>query len=285
MQKVMTVSDTSTDVSAVDLYRRQYQEHGFFIIPGCLPQIELQALKAEVQRIHNCWLQMNREDYQKYAMINMHGLTDPVYFQGTDGKSDAKRRGEFFNLLAPLSLLTTMASVFGNDLYFHNTQLFFNPYRNGRTPYWHRDMQYQGESEAIQKADLASMLSLHVRIPLIDEKGIELIPGTHKRWDNEREHQVRLELNGHENHQSLPESQLISLNAGDALVFSAHMIHRGHYCLPKRLALDLCVGSPHPKPLKYLDSKHLPNVSELPYIEHPQWFNRAINHIHEHGGN
>lgn len=232
----------------------------------------MSGLTLEVKRIHEIWMQHNESDYQQHAMINMHGLTDAEYFK--DEPHPEYRRGCFFNRLAPENLVKIIQGVFGTALYFHNSQLFFNPFEGRRKPYWHRDMQYNGDSERVQQSFLESMLSLHIRIPLLDEVGIELIPGTHKRWDTRLERNVRLQLNGNDNQQSLPGSKLINLKAGDALIFSAQMIHRGHYSQPQRLALDLCIGKPHPSTIKYLNNNHLPLESEMQYINFPNWFNR-----------
>ncbi|WP_394174606.1 phytanoyl-CoA dioxygenase family protein [Thalassotalea litorea] len=257
----------------VPSYYQQYQADGYFVIPQCLHGDGLQTLMNEVKRIHDLWMRQNQSDYQQYGMVNMHSLTASTYF--SDGQYPERDRGRFFNMLIPEKLLAIMEGMFGNELYFHNTQLFFNPYQHSRKPYWHRDFQYSGDTEVAQQDDLDSMLSLHIRIPLIAETGIELIPGTHKRWDTAHEREVRLQSNGHESHQALPDSRLIALEAGDALIFSANMIHRGHYCQPERLALDICVGNPHPKTIKYIDNKNLPQDSEMQYIEHSQWFAKA----------
>ncbi|TLU67485.1 phytanoyl-CoA dioxygenase family protein [Thalassotalea litorea] len=265
------------DISLITTYHQQYEADGYFIIPECFKSPALQALTAEVERIYQFWMSDNERDVQQYAMVNMHGLTEAIYFQG--GECPDRERGHFFNSLVPINMIETLSGVFGNKLYFHNTQLFFNPYKNRRKPYWHRDTQYNGKTEDVQKDYLKTLLNLHIRIPLIDEVGIELIPGTHRRWDTDKERNVRLQLSGNENHQPLPGSKLIDLKAGDALVFSAQMIHRGHYCKPQRLALDLCVGKPHPDTIKYIDNKHLPLQSQIQYINNPCWYENAINHL------
>ena len=120
------------------------------------------------------------------------------------------------------------------------------------------------------------MLSLHVRIPLVEEKGVEVVTGTHKRWDTEQERNVRLELNGHTNNESLPNSELLDLAVGDVLIFNAQMIHRGNYALNQtRKAFDLCVGKYHHLASSFLDEGVLPTKAELPHIKHNQWYTLA----------
>jgi hypothetical protein len=182
----------------------------------------------------------------------------------------------FFQMLASDKLTKRLDGIFGDGLYFHNTQLFFNPLENGKLPYWHRDMQYSPIDDAVLKNEQQRMLPLHVRIPLIREQGIELIPGTHKRWDNEQEKNVRLELNGHKNSEELPDAVLIDLVPGDILIFSAQMLHRGNYHLnTSRKALDLCIGKEHPLTSTYLDASNLPTIGELVQIENNHWYTAA----------
>lgn len=117
------------------------------------------------------------------------------------------------------------------------------------------------------------MTSLHLRIPLLKEQGVELIPGSHKCWDTPLQRNVRLELNGHKHHESLPNAELIPLNVGDVLIFSAQMLHRGDYELNKaRNALDLCIGKLNPFTLNFLDRKLMHTPDELELINSKQWF-------------
>jgi hypothetical protein len=120
------------------------------------------------------------------------------------------------------------------------------------------------------------MLALHVRIPLVAEKGLELIPGSHRRWDTEQERAVRLQLNGRAHHEDLPGALLIDLAPGDVLVFHAQMIHRGCYRhAPLRHALDLCVGRSHRLTDGFLDAAVLPSAEEITRLNNPAWFRRA----------
>jgi ectoine hydroxylase-related dioxygenase (phytanoyl-CoA dioxygenase family) len=110
----------------------------------------------------------------------------------------------------------------------------------------------------------------------VREAGLELIPGSHKRWDTELERDVRFERNGHANSEELPGAVLLNLDPGDIVIFDAQMIHRGNYRLNKtRKALDLCVGKPHPFTAKYLDESVLPGEDEVDRISNKLYFIRA----------
>ena len=248
-----------------------FDQQGYVIVKNLLSQFDIEKLARIVDRIYAQWLSENRADFIEHRLVNMHTLTDSRYFVGRKAE-----RLLFFQAIASNKLTQLIDNMFGDGIYFHNTQLFFNPFENKKLPYWHRDMQYSPIDDAILKNEQQNMVSLHVRIPLIQEQGIELIPGTHKRWDTELERDVRLELNGRKNSEDLPDSVLIELTPGDALIFSAQMIHRGNYRLNEsRKSLDLCIGKYHPLTSVYINKNALPDIAELDKIENNRWFRVA----------
>lgn len=116
---------------------------------------------------------------------------------------------------------------------------------------------------------------MHLRVPLFDELGMELIPGTHKRWDTAEEFDIRQEENGHESHEDISGGKKIPLAAGDLLVFSADMIHRGLYGLD-RLALDILTFDSAADFVNYIDDDCLPEPLILNNIDDPRLFINAI---------
>lgn len=248
-----------------------FTDQGYVTLKGFLDDAHIEKLLPTIDRIHAQWLHENHAEYVEHLLVNMHSLTSRRYFDG-----DAEGRIDFFEHIAPRKLTSLLDDMFGDGIYFHNTQLFFNPFENRRLPYWHRDMQYSPIDDATQANEQRNMTSLHVRIPLVKEAGVELIPGTHKRWDTELERDVRLEKNGHKNSEDLPGAVLIELDVGDLLIFDAQMIHRGNYRLNKtRKALDLCVGKAHRFTSPYLDESILPDEQEIDRIANNLWYKRA----------
>ena len=117
---------------------------------------------------------------------------------------------------------------------------------------------------------------MHLRVPLFDELGMELVPETHKRWDNEEEFNVRQEEKGKVSSDNLSTGKKIRLAAGDLLVFSADMIHRGLYGLD-RLALDILVFDSAGDFADYVDDDCLPDSSMLDKIDDPRLFVNTLN--------
>jgi len=251
--------------------RLQYQKEGYLVLKGILRQVDLARLSALVEPIYQAWFKDNEALIFEHKMLNMHSLTRPEYFF-----DEVQNRARLFDAIAHPKLIEVADKVFGEGLYFHNTQLFFNPTNSARRPYWHRDMQYSPFSESDLMAELGNMLNLHFRIPFIKETGIELVPGTHQRWDNSEEGKVRLELDGHLNSDKLSGSKLITLDVGDVLIFNAQMLHRGNYALnSERKALDLCIGKYHKFTAPSLDKNCLPSTIEMKNIKHKKWYRSA----------
>lgn len=251
--------------------KSEFDNHGYVVAKSLLSPAEIGQLSTIVDRIYHQWLKDSRTAFIEEQLVNMHSLTCPKYFQGHETE-----RLSLFRLMASEQLVSLLGQVVGDGLYFHNTQLFFNPFENKRVPYWHRDLQYSAIDDAALAAEQANLLALHVRIPLVPEHGLELIPGTHKRWDTDLERDVRLELNGHHNGEALPGAVLIGLEPGDVLIFHAQMIHRGNYLRnDSRKALDLCIGKPHPLTLPYLDKNTLPTEAEMNCIDQAGWYHAA----------
>lgn len=251
----------------------QYEALGYTILTGLFNRTDISFIDKHVDPVYRKWAQDNSTEIYRNMLVNMHSLTLPEHFQ-----DDPDQRVELFKAIAPSTLTEAIEHIFGPGIHFHNTQLFFNPTNTERLPYWHRDMQYSSIKDDVQRDELAKMLALHIRIPLVKERGVELVPGTHRRWDTELERNVRFELNGSKNSDPLPNSELIDLAPGDVLIFHAQMIHRGNYELnPTRKALDLCVGKYHPLAAGFLDERVLPTKAELSTIENSQWYDLALD--------
>ena len=250
---------------------KEYEDQGYFILRNFFNSQEIAHLTALIDPIFLQWRDGKEAHIFEHKLLNMHSLTHAGYFEQSQ-----TRRLALFNAILPTKLTQYLDALFGEGLYFHNTQLFFNPINKARLPYWHRDMQYSPIADELQASELLNMLSLHVRIPLLDETGVELIPGSHKRWDTELERKVRFELDEHENSETLADSKLIELSQGDLLIFNAQMLHRGNYALNhERKALDLCIGKPHPLSIEFLDKSVLPTSQELTQLDNPSWFQAA----------
>lgn len=241
----------------------EYEKHGYFVVKELFSSIDLQKLDRVIQKFHISWVNDNSEFYNNKA-VNSAYLTSTKYL-------DRKQRLAIFQFVGSTKVMDILESLIPTRPAFINTQLFFNPVNTGQKNYWHRDLQYIGKPIGEQKAILNATNVIHFRIPLKPELGLELVPGSHKRWDSDEEFNVRTESNGRSCFEDLSTGQEVALNRGDLLVFSANMIHRGLYGLD-RLAFDIIFCDSDPELVKYAEHDCLPNNEDLLAIEDPHTF-------------
>jgi len=249
--------------------KHHYQEQGYFVIKDYLNTAEMSSLKEAILTFHTRWKEDNKTFYQEEA-FNSSLITGSQYLAADD-------RIKLFNFISSDKMMQLINAVITNNPAFMNTQLFFDPFNHQQKNFWHRDCQYDYDIED-QMNVINDTQVVHIRVPLFDEPGMELVPGSHKRWDNEEEYNVRQEENNKLSHEPLSTGKKIALDAGDLLVFSADMIHRGLYGLD-RLAFDILVFDTAGEGVNYanyVDNDCLPDNDMLANITSPQLFLNTI---------
>ena len=231
-----------------------YQQQGFLHLPGFYRPHELADLNTVLLKHHQAWLIQHQAAYQN-GLINSHSLSaDPALSE--------EDKTVLFQTIAAPALLAQLASIFPQAPRFLNTQLFFDPYHSDQRNYWHRDVQYTGLNEAAQRNVILQQNVVHCRIAMRPELGIELIAGSHQRWDSAQEYAVRMGKPPYRPHDDLPHATQIALHTGDVLLFSANMLHRGLYG-QNRLAFDIIYCDDHPDLLAHRGDHTLPNAAQL----------------------
>jgi ectoine hydroxylase-related dioxygenase (phytanoyl-CoA dioxygenase family) len=248
-------------------YYNHYDLQGYFVLRNYFNPAEIAALRTVILKFHQAWKLDNAEFYQQDA-FNSSLITAGEYLGYDD-------RVALFNFISSKKMMDAIETVIPQGPAFMNTQLFFNPVNPQLKDFWHRDCQYDHDIEGQNKA-IFEPQPLHLRVPLFAERGMEFVPGSHQRWDTKQELAVREELNGRLSNEDLPNSKKIALNAGDLLVFSAELIHRGLYGMD-RLALDTLVFETGANFVDYVDDDCLPEASMLDKIDDPRLFSNIIN--------
>ncbi len=233
--------------------KEDYQETGYLLRRSFFQEQELRAIEPILRAFHDSWMADNRPHYE-------NGAINSAYITHKD-RLDAKARQTLFTFIAQDGL-TDIANNLIPCPAFMNTQLFFDPFDADQKNYWHRDIQYTPHSLDEQAKMLTAANVLHLRVPLVDEPGIELVPGTHHRWDTPQELETRMTEKGRAPHHDLPGSKSIPLKRGDLLVFSANMIHRGLYG-GNRFAFDIIYCDADPELLRYVEPDCLPDDTEI----------------------
>jgi hypothetical protein len=244
-----------------------YDEQGYFVIRNYFTASEILSLREVILTFHGLWKDDNDIFYREEA-FNSSLITGSQYLGFDD-------RVKLFNLISSKKIMDVVESLITAKPAFMNTQLFFNPVNPQQKDFWHRDCQYDYDIED-QKKVIHGTQVVHLRVPLFDEPGMELVPGSHKRWDNDEEFNVREEIKGRVSSDNLSTGQEIELAAGDLLVFSADMIHRGRYGLD-RLALDILVFDSAGDYADYVDDDCLPDTAMLDKIVDPRLFINTID--------
>ena len=244
----------------------EYKEHGYFVIRDYFTRTEISALREVILKFHQLWKQDNFDFYQEEA-FNSSLITGSQYLAPED-------RLKLFNFISSQKIMALVDNIITNKANFMNTQLFFNPVSPLQKDFWHRDCQYDHDLEAQQRIMHETQV-VHFRVPLFDELGMELVPGSHKRWDNEEEFNVRQEEQGRVSSDALATGKKIHLAVGDLLVFSADMIHRGLYG-KDRLAFDILVFDSAADYIDYVDDDCLPDAVMLDKIVNPRLFTNTI---------
>lgn len=246
--------------------KQEYDDKGFFVIRNYFSDAEIHLLKTVVLKFHQRWKHDNEAFYREVA-FNSSLITGAEYLEHDD-------RLILFDFISSEKMMNIVEAVIPTNPAFMNTQLFFNPVNPQLKDFWHRDCQYDHEIEG-QKQAIQETQVVHFRVPLFNERGMELVPGTHKRWDTEEEFNVRQEEKGRLSNDDLVDGLKIPLAAGDLLVFSADMIHRGLYGMD-RLALDILIFDSAADFADYVDDDCLPDEAMLADIKDSRIYENTI---------
>lgn len=241
---------------------------GFHRIERFLSGTSLEEFESVLVKFHRAWLEEN-DDYFKDGATNSSNLTSGEFLTSSE-------RLQILKYVGSQKVVEAARSFLGPEIRYLNTQIFFNPLNSRQENYWHRDIQYTGQPLEEQRQTIEEKKSkvLHVRLALQDEPGIELIPGSHFRWDEGDELDVRLQQNGRLEYEDLPGSEKIALKRGDLLLFDANIIHRGLYGM-NRLAFDILFFTPDKNIQKLVTKDTLPKVNELKFLDYPEVFSQA----------
>ncbi|MFW0739064.1 phytanoyl-CoA dioxygenase family protein [Flavobacterium sp. T12S277] len=240
-----------------------YEQTGYACLENFFSEKELIAIEKILIQFHERWLFDHAADYEK-GVLNSHSLTSGEYL-------NEEEKAALFEFISQDKLAELLKAIFPKTPIFLNTQLFFNPKNADQKNYWHRDIQYTGMTVDDQKKAIQTQNVVHFRIPMKSEPGIELIPKTHREWDSPKEFEVRNALNGCRPSDALERGEVIKLNRGDLLIFSANMIHRGIYG-NDRFSFDVIFCDNIPEIKSFVNRDNLPSAKILGTLKNKVFF-------------
>jgi hypothetical protein len=208
----------------------EWRTRGYVLSRGLIDPSHAEELRVICDGVLDQW---RRRDPQTGrpggddATVMRH-LNHPAYFAaGAAGLEQVLR------LAAHPKLLDLARTILGEEPMFRCTSYFMNPLETSMDGDWHRDSQYMTIDEASERAmlleggDSGSGIQLQVALAPSD---VELVPGSHLRYDSPEELAIRRAEGGRLcRSNDMPGALRISLGKGDAAAINSLGIHRGRY--------------------------------------------------------
>jgi hypothetical protein len=213
---------------------KSFRVHAYFVVPAFLHPAE----RGELRRACDIALARARAESTEngHTTPKIGVFTDPSYFSHQPGALD--RLTKFVGSTRVCALLEGLAGE-GEDGTPHlkNTDYYHEPTKRDWDGDWHRDSQFGQPDPELERRRILTTTSVHVRVALEDDDRLEIVPGSHRRWDTPEELQLR--KGSKRASSAMPGATRIALKAGDACVFHAWSIHRGTYRrAPLRRTID-----------------------------------------------
>jgi hypothetical protein len=232
----------------------QWRRDGFVVVRNLLPPDRATHLASLCDGIAAQWRTCSPETGAPGAAnaadaTCMRHLNHPEYFRGDDrGDETGDDRGDeigdrvaMLETVADPRVLALCATILGDRPSFRSTSLFMNPERTSTNGEWHRDAPLRDVPSAptptVQEEEMIqanvggggeSGGCVQLQIALVPSDDVELIPGSHLRWDSNEEWRVRLgDRKAHACSDGMPGACRIALQPGDAVAFNPFGIHRG----------------------------------------------------------
>ena len=215
-----------------DLHQ-QWVDEGCVIVRGMFEPARTAQLRTICDRILEQWRVNNPETDKPgggpEATVMRH-LNHRSYFDEAQGTELSL----LMDAVADDNVIGTMRAIFNEEPLFRCTSYFFNPLEGGKDGNWHRDSQFGTPDDTAEQAVLAKAAeegnSVQMQIALAPSEDIEVVPGSHLRWDTPEEYAIRKADGGANNRSNaMPGAMRVALAPGDAVLFNPMAIHRGRY--------------------------------------------------------
>jgi hypothetical protein len=221
---------------------RHWRTRGYFIVRRFASAAEIDTLRRSCDGV----LERKRRASPSVGHTTTHiGLFDPTEFG--DESQRLQPLLEFLASARVCTLLRDLAPPSAGDPWLKTLQYFHEQTVRDWQGAWHRDSQFGRNDPEVEKAFLRRTTAVRFRVACLPDDRLELVPGTHARWDTEEELAIRKRqaLAGlvvpvePAADVAMPGAERVVLEPGDACVFHAWMIHRGSYTRsPARRTLD-----------------------------------------------
>jgi hypothetical protein len=212
---------------------------GVVVARQLFPPERVARLQAVARSCHAQWQRASAESGEPGGLAGgeecMRHLNHPGYFAPA---ADTTGFAELMEAMAdPHCLDLIEKHCLGAPALFRSTSLFVNPRTANCEGPWHRDSQFLIPDERLERSfleqqsanGLINRMGLQMQIALLPSDDIELVKGSHARWDTPDEYDVRRADGGTRATGAMPGTGRISLQPGDAVCFNFNGFHRGRY--------------------------------------------------------
>jgi len=221
----------SDTVPGNDIYT-QWRTQGYVVVPQLWGADQAARLRIICDDILAQWRAQDPQTGQpgdKPDATVMRHLNHPAYFQ-----AHPKWLGEVLDAAADPHALDVVQAILGEPPLFRCTSLFFNPGGIDLDGNWHRDSQFSARDDEAEKAMLTAAgdggSGMQFQIALVPSDDIEIVPGSHLRWDTAEDYAIRKAEGGKNNRSNhMPGALRVHQEAGDAILFNPMALHRGRY--------------------------------------------------------
>lgn len=225
-------SDLTNGIIRRDELYNQWRTQGYVTVPHLISADRADHLRVICDDILAQWRVQDPQTGQpgdKPDATVMRHLNHPAYFQ-----AHPERLGEVLDAAADPRTLEVVQAILGEPPLFRCTSLFFNPSGIDLDGNWHRDSQFSAQDDAAEKGMLTAAgndgSGMQFQIALVPSNDIEIVPGSHLRWDTDAEYAIRKADGGKNNRaNTMPGAMRVHQEAGDAILFNPMALHRGRY--------------------------------------------------------
>lgn len=202
----------------------QLREHSYAVVRGLFDAATTQRLREISERVLEQWRRAPRSDNPPVSpQANyMRHLNDPEYHR--DHPDDL---AFLLNAMGAPRVVEALNTALEEEYLFGMASLYFNPAGASQDGFWHKD-KIGKEAEVSRVPETGA--GLQMQIALVPTDDLELVPGSHLRDYSPEEHAICIADGGINNRSNdMPGAVRLSLEPGDAALFTQLCIHRGRY--------------------------------------------------------
>lgn len=201
-----------------------YGQNGYAVVRGIYDRETTDRLRNICERVLDQWRRAPLSDNPPVGpQANyMRHLNNPDYHR--DHPDDL---AFLLNAIGEPRVHKTIQQALDEEFFFAHASLYFNPTGESQDGFWHKDgIGNEAEIPRIRETGAG----LHMQIALVPTNDLEVVPGSHLRDYTPEERAICVEEDGvHNRSNNMLGAVRMSLEPGDAAMFSQICVHRGRY--------------------------------------------------------